>query len=71
MQQRMSVLAGPQNRVERITDRMTFKERCGVVRGGGAQLQNGKARTGWDGMGWRRVPGIETENEKLKRTIPF
>ena len=31
-------------------------------------LQKGKARTGWDG---EELPGIETENEKLKRTIPF
>jgi hypothetical protein len=37
MQQKMTGLAAPQNRVGRIRDRMTFKERCGVVRGGGSE----------------------------------
>jgi hypothetical protein len=79
MQQRMAVLAAPQNRVGKNNGQDDFqrkgKERKGnvwwrgVVRGGGgAQVQNGK---GTKRMGWRRVPGIETENEKLKRTIPL
>ena len=69
----MTVLAAPQNRVGRITNGDDFqrKERCGgMVRSGGSTTSEWKGtnRTGWDG---EEYPGIETENEKLKRTIPF
>jgi hypothetical protein len=54
MQQRMTVLAAPQNRVGRIMDRMAFKGEKDVewYAAGGSELQKEKARTGWDGEEW-------------------
>ena len=65
MQQRMTVLAAPQNRVGRITDRMTFKGKMwsGWYAAGehNFRMERHEPDAGWDGMMEKRTRNRDGE----------